>query len=113
MSFGKAVDLLRLARMASNYSGVSLTEIEREFGCVRRTAQRMTQALEQVFADTEDHVDGDGIKRWRVPRRRVGEFSRLRPMRLPRWKWPCRRWNGTGCHARPTSCAAFAPRLTC
>ncbi len=74
MSFGKAVDLLRLARMASNYSGVSLTEIEREFGCVRRTAQRMTQALEQVFADTEDHVDGDGVKRWRVPRRRVGEF---------------------------------------
>ncbi|WP_417486611.1 helix-turn-helix transcriptional regulator [Maricaulis sp.] len=74
MSFGKAVDLLQLARMASNYSGVSLTEIEREFGCVRRTAQRMTQALEQVFADTEDHVDDEGIKRWRVPRRRVGEF---------------------------------------
>ena len=74
MSFSKAVDLLRLARMASNFGGVSLTEIEAEFGCVRRTAQRMTQALEQVFPDTEDHVDGEGVKRWRVPRRRVGEF---------------------------------------
>ena len=74
MSFSKAVDLLRLARMASNFGGVSLAEIEAEFGCVRRTAQRMTQALEQVFPDTEDHVDGEGVKRWRVPRRRVGEF---------------------------------------
>ncbi|WP_291842386.1 WYL domain-containing protein [Maricaulis sp.] len=74
MSFSKAVDLLRLARLASNYSGISLNEIETEFGCVRRTAQRMTQALEQVFPDTEDHVDSEGIKRWRVPRRRVGEF---------------------------------------
>ncbi|OLF77994.1 transcriptional regulator [Maricaulis sp. W15] len=74
MSFSKAVDLLRLARLATSFNGISLSEIEAEFGCVRRTAQRMTQALEQVFPDTEDHVDGEGIKRWRVPRRRVGEF---------------------------------------
>ena len=74
MSFSKAVDLLRLARMASGYVGVSLPEIEAEFGCVRRTAQRMTDALTQVFPDTEDYYDGEGHKRWRVPRRRVGEF---------------------------------------
>ncbi len=74
MSFSKAVELLQLARMASNYAGVSLGEIEEEFGCVRRTAQRMTDALCRVFPDTEDYVDTQGHKRWRVPRRKVAEF---------------------------------------
>ena len=74
MSFSKAVDLLRLARMASGHVGITLTDIESEFGVVRRTAQRMTDALVQTFPDTEDYVDGDGRKRWRVPRRRVAEF---------------------------------------
>ena len=74
MSFSKAVDLLSLARMATGYVGVSLSEIETEFGCVRRTAQRMTDALIRTFPDTEDYFDTDGIKRWRVPRRKVAEF---------------------------------------
>mgnify|MGYP000359397115 CR=1 FL=1 len=74
MSFSKAVDLLRLARLASSFSGISLSEIETEFECVRRTAQRMTEALCRVFPDTEDYVDALGHKRWRVPRRKVAEF---------------------------------------
>ena len=74
MSFSKAVDLLNLARMATGYVGVSLVEIEAEFDCVRRTAQRMTDALVRTFPDTEDYFDTDGIKRWRVPRRKVAEF---------------------------------------
>lgn len=74
MSFAKAVDLLRLARMASGRVGITLSDIETEFGVVRRTAQRMTDALHQVFPDTEDYVDEDGRKRWRVPGGRVAEF---------------------------------------
>ncbi len=74
MSFGKAVDLLRLARLASGHVGITLSDIEAEFNVVRRTAQRMTDALAQVFPDTEDYVDSGGRKRWRVPRRRVAEF---------------------------------------
>jgi predicted DNA-binding transcriptional regulator YafY len=50
VSFQKAVDLLRLAEMAtSRYTGVSLGDIEAAFGVDRRTAQRMTRALEDVF----------------------------------------------------------------
>jgi len=74
MAFSKAVELLELARMASGYRGVSLGEIEREFDCVRRTAQRMTEALVRTFPDTEDYIDAEGHKRWRVPRRKVAEF---------------------------------------
>lgn len=71
MSFGKAVDLLRLAMMATGRTGVTLRDIEEEFGCVRRTAQRMTNALEQAFPATVHHVGADGYHYWRVPSRAI------------------------------------------
>ncbi|MBR9826831.1 MAG: WYL domain-containing protein [Alphaproteobacteria bacterium] len=74
MSFAKAIDLLELARLASGRVGVSLSEIEARFACVRRTAQRMTDALERVFPDTESYIDLEGHKRWRVPRGKTSEF---------------------------------------
>jgi len=74
MSFSKAVDLLNLARMATGHVGVRLDDIEAEFGVVRRTAQRMTDALERAFPDVEDYTDNEGHKRWRIPRRKVAEF---------------------------------------
>lgn len=89
MSFGKAVDLLRLARMASGHVGITLTEIEVEFGVVRRTAQRMTDALVQAFPDTEDYIASDGRKRWRVPRRRVAEFFAPTPDEIATLELAC------------------------
>jgi predicted DNA-binding transcriptional regulator YafY len=71
MSFSKAVDLLRLAMRATARTGVSLAEIEEEFGCVRRTAQRMTDALQEAFPVTERLVDADGFARWRLPSRAI------------------------------------------
>jgi predicted DNA-binding transcriptional regulator YafY len=89
MSFGKAVDLLRLARMASGHVGITLSDIETGFGVVRRTAQRMTDALVQAFPDTEDYVDPEGRKRWRVPRRRVAEFFAPTPDELATLELAC------------------------
>lgn len=74
MSFGKAADLLRLAMMAATRRGVCLSDIEEEFGCVRRTAQRMTTALEEVFPATEREVDDEGRPRWRVPTRAIAQL---------------------------------------
>lgn len=68
MSFQKAADLLRLAELAaSQYFGVSLTEIEETFGVDRRTAQRMTKMLEEVFPHCETHADDDRRKYWKLP----------------------------------------------
>lgn len=64
MSFGKAVDLLRLAMMATNRTGVCLMQIEEEFGCVRRTAQRMIDALEMAFPALEHRISTDGRHYW-------------------------------------------------
>lgn len=71
MSFGKAVDLLRLAMLATARRGICLSEVEEEFACVRRTAQRMVAALEEVFPATEHFVGDDGRHYWRVPARAI------------------------------------------
>lgn len=68
MSFEKARDLLRLADMAmSRHLGVSLSEIEEAFGVSRRTAQRMTRALEDAFVLSVEVAEApDRTRRWRM-----------------------------------------------
>lgn len=74
MSFSKAADLLRLAMMATGRNGICLSDIEDEFGGVRRTAQRMIAALEEVFPATEHFIGDDGRHYWRVPARSVASL---------------------------------------
>jgi predicted DNA-binding transcriptional regulator YafY len=51
---------------AARHMGVSLSEIEQEFGVDRRTAQRMTRALEAAFDEVETLTDEDRRRRWRL-----------------------------------------------
>jgi len=67
MTFAKANDLLRLAQLAaSRRLGISLEEISQEFGISHRTAQRMTSALEDNFANVVVLEDDDRRRRWRI-----------------------------------------------
>jgi predicted DNA-binding transcriptional regulator YafY len=67
MSFRKAADLLRLAEMASaHYGGVSLADIEEAFAVDRRTAQRMTKVLEELFPNCVTRTDDDRRKFWKL-----------------------------------------------
>ena len=67
MSFAKAQDLVRLARMAAaRRQGVSLEDICDTFEVSHRTAQRMTEALETVFYNVEALDGEDRKRRWRV-----------------------------------------------
>jgi predicted DNA-binding transcriptional regulator YafY len=69
VSFAKAQDLIRLANMAAGRRGVTLADICEAFGCVHRTAQRMTVALEAAFPATEQRIDDDRRTRWVLPTR--------------------------------------------
>jgi predicted DNA-binding transcriptional regulator YafY len=69
MAFAKGQDLLRLAMMATRRRGITLEEIIDEFGCVHRTAQRMTEALEAAFPQTECSIGDDRRARWTIPAR--------------------------------------------
>lgn len=82
MSFAKAQDLLKLAMMATRRSGVSLEEIVDEFGCVHRSAQRMTMALEAAFPRTQSEAGEDRKRRWRIPARAVAPLLMPSPEEL-------------------------------
>lgn len=70
MSFSKAVNLLKLAEMAAaRHLGVTLANIMEEFRCDYRTAQRMTHALEQVFAGVITRRDEMRRKYWSLETR--------------------------------------------
>ncbi len=67
MSFANAIALLRLAEMAgARHGGVTLSEIEEVFEVNRRTAQRLTKALEETFPCTVS-TDAERRKRWKIP----------------------------------------------
>jgi predicted DNA-binding transcriptional regulator YafY len=83
MAFSKATDLLKLASIAaSRHQGISLSEIEEEFGCTRRTAQRMTEAFEIVFPDVETITDVERRKYWRLRDQRLSRLLRVTPNEL-------------------------------
>jgi predicted DNA-binding transcriptional regulator YafY len=74
MSFAKGQDLLRAALMAAGTQGVDLDELEATFGCSRRTAQRMIEAVEAVFPALERQIGEDRRARWVLPARAVAPF---------------------------------------
>lgn len=67
MSFSKAQDLIRLAQLAAaRRCGMSLEEIAQKFGVSHRTAQRMTDALEETFRNVSVEDGEDRKRRWRL-----------------------------------------------
>lgn len=66
MSYAKASDLLRLAQMATGRVGVTLAQVQEEFECDRRTAQRMSSALRDLFPQCDRWIDEDRRPRWRL-----------------------------------------------
>jgi len=80
VSFEKAKQLLRLATMTSGrVVGVTLSDIEEEFSVNRRTAQRMLDALKDVFDDLTSEVHEDRRKRWRLPQGKLRDLLTLEP----------------------------------
>ena len=71
MSFAKGQELLKLAMMATGGIGVSLEDIVEEWRCSHRTAQRMTDALQTAFPQTEVEDGDDRKRRWRIHARAI------------------------------------------
>ena len=76
--YERLTDIVRLAiRMQGLHGGVTLDDIQAEFGVGRRTAERMRDAVEGAFAPLET-VDSDDNKRhWRL---RSDALRRLVPL---------------------------------
>ncbi|MGD9637529.1 MAG: helix-turn-helix transcriptional regulator [Alphaproteobacteria bacterium] len=71
MRYEKSENISRLAiKMQSNAEGLSLADIQNEFGVSRRTAERMRDAVLRLYPQYEEIIDGRS-KRWRIPYGRV------------------------------------------
>ena len=75
MRHEKAGRLLELARMlASTAEGLTLDEMAQRLGVGRRTAERMRDAVRDVFPQLED-VDDPPTRRFRIPAGLDGLFQ--------------------------------------
>lgn len=73
--------LLKLCMdMQGSAAGISLQDIEREFGVGRRTAERMRDAVRNSFPQIEEIGEPGGRKYWRLPK---GTMGRLIDPTLP------------------------------
>jgi predicted DNA-binding transcriptional regulator YafY len=69
-----ATRLLHLARLfAAEPAGIGLDEIAESFSVGRRTAERMRDAVAEVFPQLEE-IEGERPKRWRLPNGLSGIF---------------------------------------
>ena len=65
--FEKLENLVRVALdMRGSAEGLSLADIERDYGVSRRTAERMRDAVERAFPQMEQANPGEVPKRWRI-----------------------------------------------
>jgi predicted DNA-binding transcriptional regulator YafY len=75
MRFDKAKNLLDLAQdMQLSHVGISLEDIQNKFEVSKRTAQRMREAVTQIFPQTEEVPSEEVFKRWRIP---AGTLNKL------------------------------------
>jgi len=82
MSYGNAAKLLRVATKAAGRMGVTLGEIAEMCECDRRTAQRITVALTDLFPETERWTDEESRPRWRLPTTSIVAFLSPAPEEL-------------------------------
>jgi predicted DNA-binding transcriptional regulator YafY len=76
VSFVKAGDVLKLAlKLQATAEGVSLADIQRDFGVSRRTAERMRDAVEAATRQLEEVRHGGREKRWRLAPRSLERLA--------------------------------------
>ena len=67
MPYDRAADIVRLAiRLQGSWSGLTLDDIQRDFDVSRRTAERLRDAVEDVFGPLEMVDTGDARRHWRL-----------------------------------------------
>ena len=67
MRYERLTDIIALAvRLQGRAEGMTLEDIQSEFGVGRRTAERMRSAVEQAFGPLEEVERGERRKHWRL-----------------------------------------------
>jgi len=68
MRYGRVEDIIKLTMlMQSKYNGVSIGDIQETFSVSRRTAERMRDAVVNLFPQIETVQNKGLVKRWKFP----------------------------------------------
>lgn len=112
MHYLKLETILRLAlAFQGTREGLSLADIQREFGVGRRTAERMRDAVARVFPQFERCDQGERIRRWRLPQGTLGGLVALGADELAAIEGAAAEWRGRGLDERAAPLDAAAAKL--
>lgn len=112
MSFGKSLDLMRLAEMAAaRRNGICVNDVVEEFEVNQRTAQRMLRGLELAFPSL-DYTDGlDRRRYWKLTDPRFVKMQGVRDTELAALDMSIRRAAETGAEQDAKALASLRDRL--
>lgn len=82
MRYERLADIVRLALLMQGAGGLTLDDMEGEFGVSRRTAERMRDAVERAFGPLELADAGDRKRHWRLGSNRLRDLVDLSPDEL-------------------------------
>lgn len=100
MRFEGKNGLLHLAVLLSgSYSGLAISDLQREFGISHRTAQRMMAAIRERFPGCEEVNGDDRAKRWRLPGSALRGLAGAEPAELAELEAAARRLREEGAAA--------------
>tara|TARA_R110002072_G_scaffold45140_4_gene125772 strand:- start:4364 stop:5356 length:993 start_codon:yes stop_codon:yes gene_type:complete len=112
MSFQKAQDLLKLARLsASRHRGISVKEVAEEFGVNERTAQRMIYALKEVFPSISHQTDSERRRYWKLRDTTMIGMQGIYERELVALEMSIRRAEREGANAEADALRALRDRL--
>jgi predicted DNA-binding transcriptional regulator YafY len=112
MHYLKLETILRLAlAFQGTREGLSLADIQRDFGVGRRTAERMRDAVARVFPQFERCDQGERIRRWRLPQGALGGLVALGLEELAAVEAAAAEWRGRGLAERAAALEAAAAKL--
>ncbi len=112
MSFGKSLDLMRLAEMAAGRrKGICVNDIVDELDVNQRTAQRMLRGLELAFPGLKA-IDGPGRRRyWKLQDSRFVQMQGVRDTELAALDKSIRRAMDEGAEQDAKALASLRDRL--
>ena len=80
MRYERLTEIVRLATcLQASRGGMTMDDIEKEFGVSRRTAERMRNAVEEAFGPLETVDTGGKRIHWRLRSRRLRDLMRIAP----------------------------------
>ena len=80
MRYERLTEIVRLATcLQASRGGMTIDDIEKEFGVSRRTAERMRNAVEEAFGPLETVDTGGKRIHWRLRSRRLRDLMRVAP----------------------------------